>query len=357
MPLHGIFILQTMSNRYASDPFERNTDEATNDIQEEVDKLKFRDSNAQLDEKLAAQIDAQNEFGEIVSKKSSLGKRLYEFLRFHDETLPTYTKGKPRPALDLSVWPDFIKGFHENPTFSSSRIASEGDMPDFDPTDYHLFRSYVVFLSYNEFWDIPLPKCPHCLKNDNVGHDTWYDCIRKVAGLGFVYYVYVRKYRCTRCPSTVHLSLVIFVSTRADLWQLQASRKGDRTFAASAKHVIEGLPDFIQTQLPFFFTARNGLDKPLVNLIARGQVNGQSASDASECIAELQSISNHERMDMYYSFAAWGRAKQSIKDKMSGAQPDNSKVPEFDPNVNTVNFSAAFLILVFLTFIGNFKVI
>ena len=130
----------------------------------------------------------------------------------------------------------------------------------------------------------------------------------------------------------------------------------DKTFGASADHVIKDLPDFIKCQLPFVFTARNGLDKNLVNWLARGQVNGQTATDASDCIAELQSISNHERMDMYYDFAVWGKSKQATVASMLQKPSTDEPVPEFDPKTNTASFSAAFLLFVFMGFIGQFKV-
>ena len=60
----------TMSRRCVSDPFESEPDVAANNMQEEVDKLRPRDLQAQLDKKLAAQIDAQNEFGKFVDNHS-----------------------------------------------------------------------------------------------------------------------------------------------------------------------------------------------------------------------------------------------------------------------------------------------
>lgn len=104
----------------------------------------------------------------------------------------------------------------------------------------------------------------------SVGPDGWENDLRLVHGIACVFLIYAKRYRCKEC--------------------VQAGREGSgksTSFNGLNATSLGLLHPFIAQQLPFRLTHQGALHRPLVDLVDRNVLNGESFIDEEDTLEEL----------------------------------------------------------------------
>lgn len=278
--------------------------------------------------------------------REEVKNRLWSFVKEKRKTLPTVYNGfelrtrRPNP-ID---WPDFTVPF-PNPTFD----RNGADIKVLSPTDFYLMGTSVTFLTIHEFFDLPPFQCKCGVP---LGYDTWSDSLRKVIAADRIRYFIARKLRTNIIPC-------ICVKKNKDSLV--------STFLLNDEWILGQLPKYIRNQIEIHFTRINLVDTTLFQTITRGQINGQSASDARDMIHELHRSRRANLMRIFYGWATWKRDKKSaeIEKKAENAKelrstfvkPPLPEVKEFiEAAVPVSDISAAYILVLFILFFNLHEV-
>lgn len=84
----------------------------------------------------------------------------------------------------------------------------------------------------------------------------------------------------------------------------KTSKTGDYTFMGYHQKVLDKMPEFISTQLPFVSTAKGAIDTQLLQLLGLLAVSDVAFANLTNRLSELQHKQFYTHMLQYYSLAA-----------------------------------------------------
>ena len=303
------------------------------------------DTEKEVESLLAKERNDKTKPSDLVDR-TEVKNRLWRFVKEKRSTLPTVYNGfelrAPRP--NPKDWPDFTVPF-PNPTFDRNNAA----IKVLSPTDFYLMGTSVTFLTIHEFFDLPPFKCKCGVP---LGYDTWSESIRQVIAADRIRYFHARKLRTNIIPCVCVKDKPSTVST----------------FLINDEWILGQLPKHIRNQIEIHFTRINLVDTTHFQTITRGQINGQSASDARDMIHELHRSRRANLMRIFYGWATWKRDKRSAElEKMAEnaevlradfRKPPLPEVKEFfEAAVPVSDISAAYILVLFILFFNLHEVI
>jgi hypothetical protein len=216
------------------------------------------------------------EGGLIIIKNHPLLPKVKDFLIKHN--FPTVENGVVKGVLNLDFFPDIVWS-PPNPTLLSNPKIM----------DFYWGNTRVIIWAPDVFRNKHCPggkiPCPRCKSAMGVGSDGWESDLRLVHGIGCVFLIYAKRYRCKEC--------------------VEARREGNgksTSFNGLNPVSLTLLHPFIGQQLPFKLTYRGALHRPLVDLVDRNVLNGKSFLDEQDTLKELAYLNYHRAQLLSLSY-------------------------------------------------------